>query len=58
MAQPVNIVVSTLSEAEFLLPLLKEYRSQGRVVNVRRNSSSRNEKGTSQRQSLYFVLFC
>ncbi|KAK0388075.1 hypothetical protein NLU13_4319 [Sarocladium strictum] len=32
--RPVNLVVSTLSEAEFLLPLLKEYRSQGRAVNV------------------------
>ena len=33
--RPVNIVVSTLSEAEFLLPLLKEYRAQERQVNVR-----------------------
>ncbi|KAH8893035.1 hypothetical protein GQ53DRAFT_840756 [Thozetella sp. PMI_491] len=32
--RPVRIVVSTLSEAEFLLPVLKEYRSQGRPVNV------------------------
>ncbi|KAF7562444.1 hypothetical protein G7046_g1678 [Stylonectria norvegica] len=31
--KPVKIVVSTLPEAEFLLPLLKEYKSQGRSVN-------------------------
>ncbi|KID92781.1 alanine racemase domain protein [Metarhizium guizhouense ARSEF 977] len=33
-ARPVNLIVSTLAEAEFLLPRLKEYRSQGRKVNV------------------------
>ncbi|PHH89312.1 hypothetical protein CDD83_6301 [Cordyceps sp. RAO-2017] len=32
--RPVNLIVSTLAEAEFLLPALKEYRRQGRPVNV------------------------
>ncbi|KAJ6439795.1 alanine racemase domain-containingprotein [Purpureocillium lavendulum] len=32
--RPANLVASTLAEAEFLLPLLKEYRSQGRRVNL------------------------
>lgn len=32
--RPVNLIVSTLAEAEFLLPRLKEYRNQGRKVNV------------------------
>ncbi|KJZ78512.1 hypothetical protein HIM_01903 [Hirsutella minnesotensis 3608] len=32
--RPVNLIVSTLAEAEFLLPALAEYRSQGRPVNV------------------------
>ncbi|KAK2602032.1 hypothetical protein QQS21_004459 [Conoideocrella luteorostrata] len=32
--RPVNLIVSTLAEAEFLLPMLKEYRTQGRKVNV------------------------
>ncbi|KAJ3497964.1 hypothetical protein NLG97_g1492 [Lecanicillium saksenae] len=32
---PVNIVISTLAEGEFLLQALKEYKSQGREVNVR-----------------------
>ncbi|KAI6356035.1 hypothetical protein MCOR25_007989 [Pyricularia grisea] len=31
---PARIVVSTLEEAEFLLPLLREYRDRGRAVNV------------------------
>ncbi|KAH8682154.1 putative serine dehydratase domain-containing protein [Xylariales sp. PMI_506] len=31
---PVNIVVSTLVEAENILPLLKEYRENSRLVNV------------------------
>ncbi|KAK4177726.1 putative serine dehydratase domain-containing protein [Triangularia setosa] len=31
---PVNIVVSTIIEAENILPLLKEYQSKGRKVNV------------------------
>jgi hypothetical protein len=31
---PVNLIVSTLIEAEFILPLLLEYKSQGRAVNV------------------------
>ncbi|KAJ6781409.1 hypothetical protein PWT90_02246 [Aphanocladium album] len=31
---PVNIVISTLAEGEFLLQALKEYKSQGREVNV------------------------
>ncbi|KAI0966429.1 putative serine dehydratase domain-containing protein [Xylaria arbuscula] len=31
---PVNIVVSTLAEAENVLPLLKEYQSKGRQVNM------------------------
>lgn len=31
---PVNIIASTIIEAEFVLPLLLEYKSQGRVVNV------------------------
>ncbi|EFY89179.1 hypothetical protein MAC_04766 [Metarhizium acridum CQMa 102] len=30
--RPVNLIVSTLAEAEFLLPRLKEYQSQGRKV--------------------------
>lgn len=33
-SQPVNLVVSTLAEAEFLLPALLEYKAQGRKVNV------------------------
>ncbi|PNY25612.1 D-serine dehydratase [Tolypocladium capitatum] len=32
--RPVNLIVSTLAEAEFLLPMLTEYRGQGRRVNV------------------------
>lgn len=32
--RPVNIIVSTLAEAEFLLPMLKEHRNRGRRVNV------------------------
>lgn len=32
---PVNIVVSTLMEAESVLPLLREYQQRGRQVNVR-----------------------
>ncbi|TWU76015.1 hypothetical protein ED733_007162 [Metarhizium rileyi] len=32
--RPVNLIVSTLAEAEFLLPRLKKYRSHGRHVNV------------------------
>lgn len=32
--KPVNLIVSTLAEAEFLLPMLKEYQKQGRKVNV------------------------
>ncbi|KAI8624077.1 putative serine dehydratase domain-containing protein [Xylariaceae sp. FL1651] len=31
---PVNIIVSTITEAENVLPLLKEYQSKGRQVNV------------------------
>lgn len=31
---PVNLVISTLAEGEFLLPALKEYKAQGRQVNV------------------------
>ncbi|KAJ4150404.1 hypothetical protein LMH87_011156 [Akanthomyces muscarius] len=31
---PVNLVISTLAEGEFLLQALKEYKSQGRQVNV------------------------
>lgn len=31
---PVNIVVSTLVEAENIIPLLEEYKSKGREVNV------------------------
>ncbi|KAI1421387.1 putative serine dehydratase domain-containing protein [Xylaria sp. FL1777] len=33
-ATPVNIVVSTLAEAENVLPLLKEYQLKGRQVNM------------------------
>ncbi|KAI1486259.1 putative serine dehydratase domain-containing protein [Biscogniauxia mediterranea] len=33
-SSPVNIVVSTLIEAESVLPLLKEYQEKGREVNV------------------------
>ncbi|EOO02625.1 putative alanine racemase domain protein [Phaeoacremonium minimum UCRPA7] len=32
--RPVKIVISTHVEAEFLLPVLQEYKSQGRKVNV------------------------
>ncbi|KAG6006542.1 hypothetical protein E4U21_006996 [Claviceps maximensis] len=32
--RPVNIIVSTLAEAEFLLPMLEEHIRQGRKVNV------------------------
>ncbi|KAI1082043.1 putative serine dehydratase domain-containing protein [Whalleya microplaca] len=31
---PVNLIVSTVIEAESLLPLLKEYQAKGRAVNV------------------------
>ncbi|KAM3545898.1 hypothetical protein ARSEF1564_001179 [Beauveria bassiana] len=31
---PVNLVVSTLAEGEFLLQTLKEYKSQGRQINI------------------------
>ena len=31
---PVNLVVSTVIEAEKLVPLLKEYQHAGRAVNV------------------------
>ena len=31
---PVNLVVSTIVEAENILPLLKEYQRKGRDVNV------------------------
>ncbi|KHO01636.1 Alanine racemase [Metarhizium album ARSEF 1941] len=34
VTKPVNLIVSTLAEAEFLLPRLEKYRSQGRKVNV------------------------
>ncbi|KAK4194863.1 putative serine dehydratase domain-containing protein [Triangularia verruculosa] len=34
MSRPVNIVVSTIIEAENILPLLKEYQSKGIKVNV------------------------
>lgn len=33
-SRPVNLIVSTMAEAEFLLPMLKEHRDQGRKVNV------------------------
>ncbi|KAG6037830.1 hypothetical protein E4U41_004699 [Claviceps citrina] len=33
-ARPVNLIVSTLAEAEFLLPMLQEHKNQGRKVNV------------------------
>lgn len=33
-SDPANIVISTLTEAEFLLPTLQEFVSQGRPVNV------------------------
>lgn len=33
-SQPVKLIVSTIAEAEFLLPTLVEYRKQGRQVNV------------------------
>lgn len=32
---PVNIIVSTVIEAESILPLLLEYKEHGRLVNVR-----------------------
>ncbi|KAL6870359.1 putative serine dehydratase domain-containing protein [Trichoderma novae-zelandiae] len=31
--RPANLIVSTLSEAEFILPLLEEYKGKGRRVN-------------------------
>ncbi|KAL7797411.1 putative serine dehydratase domain-containing protein [Trichoderma ceciliae] len=33
LSRPANLIVSTLSEAEFILPLLEEYKSKGRQVN-------------------------
>lgn len=33
-SRPVNLIVSTLAEAEFLLPMLEEYKKEGRKVNV------------------------
>lgn len=33
-SKSVNLIVSTLAEAEYLLPMLKEHRNQGRKVNV------------------------
>ncbi|KAG5916693.1 hypothetical protein E4U61_003397 [Claviceps capensis] len=32
--RPVNLIVSTLAEAEFLLPMLEEYKKEGRKANV------------------------
>lgn len=32
---PVNLVISTLAEGEFLLEALKQYKNEGRQVNVR-----------------------
>jgi hypothetical protein len=32
---PVNLIVSTVVEAENVLPLLKEYQDAGRPVNVK-----------------------
>ncbi|KAH0493170.1 hypothetical protein TgHK011_008089 [Trichoderma gracile] len=34
VGRPANLIVSTLSEAEFILPLLEEYKSKGRKVNI------------------------
>ncbi|KAK5995341.1 D-serine dehydratase [Cladobotryum mycophilum] len=34
ISRPANLIVSTLAEAEFILPLLKEWTSKGRKVNV------------------------
>ncbi|KAL7813213.1 putative serine dehydratase domain-containing protein [Trichoderma aethiopicum] len=34
VSRPANLIVSTLSEAEFLLPLLEEYKGKGRQVNI------------------------
>ncbi|TFB06945.1 hypothetical protein CCMA1212_000273 [Trichoderma ghanense] len=34
VGRPANLIVSTLSEAEFVLPLLEEYKGKGRQVNV------------------------
>ncbi|KAG5941415.1 hypothetical protein E4U53_007407 [Claviceps sorghi] len=33
-SRPVKLIVSTLAEAEFLLPMLQQHRNQGRKVNV------------------------
>ncbi|KAJ4862102.1 putative serine dehydratase domain-containing protein [Trichoderma breve] len=33
VTRPANLIISTLSEAEFILPLLEEYKSKGRQVN-------------------------
>lgn len=33
-SRPVSLIVSTLAEAEFLLPMLEEYKKEGRKVNV------------------------
>ncbi|UKZ87347.1 uncharacterized protein TrAFT101_003155 [Trichoderma asperellum] len=33
LSRPANLIVSTLSEAEFVLPLLEEYKKKGRQVN-------------------------
>ncbi|KAH9903750.1 putative serine dehydratase domain-containing protein [Xylariomycetidae sp. FL2044] len=32
--RPVNLIISTLEEAEFVLPMLRQYRAQGRAVNI------------------------
>ncbi|KAG6262538.1 hypothetical protein E4U49_003033 [Claviceps purpurea] len=34
VSRPVSLIVSTLAEAEFLLPMLEEYKKEGRKVNV------------------------
>ncbi|KAH8811019.1 alanine racemase domain protein [Xylogone sp. PMI_703] len=33
-SRPVNLIISTIAEAELLLPLLKSYRAQSRPVNI------------------------
>lgn len=34
LARPANLIVSTVVEAEFVMPLLDEYKRKGRAVNV------------------------
>ncbi len=54
---PVNIVVSTVVEAENVTPLLKEYQAKGRQVNVSWKHPNVNEI-PSQSNHLLGALWC